>query len=140
MCIVATCWGVFWLLEHFDAHSDLDTKQACNFGDANGQSLAGSTVLNEQSACRTAFMPSRPLEYHVAQETEMPVQCKQAVGRLLDFPSDATLATPEGKVGSGAEGPQAMEMDMSLTGSAQVCIKHHATHCLLSSCGFYAIP
>lgn len=54
-------------------------------------------------------------------DTKMHVNCKQAVGRLLEFPSDARLATPEGKVGSGAEGPQAMEMDMSLTGSAQVC-------------------
>ena len=48
-------------------------------------------------------------------------QCKQAVGRLLEFPSDARLATPEGKVGHDAEGPEAMEIDMSLIGSAQVC-------------------
>ena len=63
----------------------------------------------------------------------MLASCMQAVGRLLEFPSDAKLATLEGKVGSGAEGPQAVEMDMSLTGSAQVCAQHHITLFLLVS-------
>lgn len=68
----------------------------------------------------TASWSSQVLQYTMP-DSKMHLRCKQAVGRLLDFPSDARLATPEGKEGSGAEGPEPMEMDMSLTGSAQVC-------------------
>lgn len=67
----------------------------------------------------------------ICLDADMPASCSQAVGRLLQFPSDARLATPEGNVGSGAEGPQAMEMDMSLTGSAQVCAQYHIRLSLL---------
>lgn len=68
----------------------------------------------------------------------MPAKCKQAVGRLLEFPSEARLATPEGNVGSDAEGPQAMEMDMSLTGSARVCAHHHISSACLCSDGCWS--
>lgn len=42
------------------------------------------------------------------------------MGSIHKSPSDARLATPDGKHATDAEGTQAMEMDMSLTGSAQV--------------------
>ncbi|KAL0050310.1 hypothetical protein WJX82_008729 [Trebouxia sp. C0006] len=43
----------------------------------------------------------------------------QAVRKLLEFASDAKVATPAGRGGTDAEGAQPMEADMSLTGSAQ---------------------
>ncbi|KAL3163293.1 hypothetical protein ABBQ32_009687 [Trebouxia sp. C0010 RCD-2024] len=87
-----------------------------------------------------------PLPASPAQGTPMEAPARSsgnamAVGRLLEFPSDARLATPEGKVGSGAEGPQAMEMDMSLTGSAQMdeaqMLNRDALHALM---GLEATP
>ena len=42
----------------------------------------------------------------------------QAMGGM--HKSDARLATPDGKLTMDAEGIQAMEVDMSLTGSVQV--------------------
>ena len=59
----------------------------------------------------------------------------QAVGRLLEYPSDVTLAMPNGKAGTDAEGPHPMEVDMSLTGSAQVT---YATHIPSSLFGSYS--
>jgi len=41
---------------------------------------------------------------------------------LLEFASDAKVATPAGRGSTDAEGAQPMEADMSLTGSAQVTI------------------
>ncbi len=46
----------------------------------------------------------------------------QAVGRFLEFASDAKVAAPAGRGGTDAEGVQPMEADMSLTGSAQVIV------------------
>lgn len=46
----------------------------------------------------------------------------QAVGRLLEFASDAKVASLAGRDGTDAEGAQLMEADMSLTGSAQVTV------------------
>ena len=44
----------------------------------------------------------------------------QAVGHRLQLQSDVAWATPGGQAGTDAQGAQAMEVDMSLTGSAEV--------------------
>ncbi|KAL0042004.1 hypothetical protein WJX77_000403 [Trebouxia sp. C0004] len=65
----------------------------------------------------------------------------QAVGRLLQFASDAKMATPAGRDGNDAEGAQPMEADMSLTGSAQddqaEMMNRNALHALM---GLEATP
>ena len=50
------------------------------------------------------------------------VALPQATGRQLEYPAEAEQTAPDDMRQTDAEGMEAMEVDMSLTGSAQVSL------------------